>query len=316
MTDYRDLMDELHHLGQAKSSQIRLSPGEKQQLQQAIWDRSPHVRARPRGHGWWVAVGTGFAAILAVGIGHWVIGLGHSSQATGEPSSPAIAMKHDRPILIDARPWDILIYPRLLDPGHYRVALRYDGNRTIAAPRLMFSWGRHHAHDLLPSTIGLNRSQFYTVAVIGNVTYSSTLIHEPLKILWMTGHTRHQTAVNLGRGRAVPVTDTFFYTGRTKKWRISYAAETIHVGNRTVPKAVIRLQYRGPGTFGKYVEYSLQAPSIRRFPTVDDTSSSPTTRVLRDQVPVVLGHPARMVLEVKWAGHRQRIVLKPQRGNR
>ncbi|MDA8205702.1 MAG: hypothetical protein M0Z36_06515 [Thermaerobacter sp.] len=38
----------------------------------------PSSRARdPRQTWWWVAVSAGFAAVLAVGLGHWVTGSGH-----------------------------------------------------------------------------------------------------------------------------------------------------------------------------------------------------------------------------------------------
>lgn len=289
-----------------------MSPAFRQRLAATLANDTPTGGVRPRTPGtgwWWVAVGTGFAAVVAVGLGQGMPGFGVAGSRS--PLAPAVAMKRGRPVLLDAQPWDILIYPQLLDPGHYLVALRYDGSQPMAAPPLTFSWGRHRAHELLPSKVQLQRRRLYPVAVIEDLTYSQALLQAPIKIVWTADHTPHRTAVTLRRGSMAPVSHALLYTGQTQWWQMSYAAETIHVGPGALPKAVVRLQYRGPGTFGKYVEYSLEAPRVRQFGTIGDSPTRPT-RVLRDQVPVVAGHPAQMVFQVKWAGHTQRIVLKPR----
>lgn len=52
-------------------------------------------RARtPRQAWWWVAVSTGFAAVLAVGLSHWVTGSGNRSLAGGSP--PIVAPSGSR----------------------------------------------------------------------------------------------------------------------------------------------------------------------------------------------------------------------------
>lgn len=226
----------------------------------------------------------------------------------GAMTPAAQALRSGHPVLINDRPWEVVIVPQSLDAGHALVALGYDGRRPLAAPVVRLSWGAYHAGSLVPANLKLTRSMHLTVAWMQDVAYTRTLLGTPLQVAWgIHGPTSH-LSLGLYRGKPLGVNEQL-YTGETRTWRVGYAQETIPGDPLKLPSGLVRIIYRVPGAIGQYVAYPL-GRLVPRGGYPELMSAPKPSRTVQQYVrPWVSGKPLQVSIEIPWRGHQRRVVL-------